>query len=85
MAVLYTNNANTTLASSITNSATSLTVASGAGALFPNPTSPDFFYCTLDDNAGNIEIVQVTARSTDTFTIVRGQDGTSGVAWNAGA
>ena len=84
MAVLYTNNANTTLASSITNSATSLTVASGAGALFPNPTSPDFFYCTLDDNAGNIEIVQVTARSTDTFTIVRAQDGTTAKAFSAG-
>ena len=84
MAVLYTNNANSTLASSITNVATSLSVASGAGALFPNPTSSDYFYCTLDDNNGNIEVVKVTARSTDTLTITRAQDGTTAKAFNAG-
>lgn len=84
MAVLYTNNAISTLAASITNTATSFSVASGQGALFPNPTSPDIFYATLYDNAGNIEIVKVTARSTDTLTVVRGQDGTTGRAYSAG-
>ena len=42
--MLFTNNAATTLASGITNVATSLTVASGQGTLFPNPTSPQYFY-----------------------------------------
>lgn len=84
MPILFTNNATTTLASAITSSATSLTVATGAGSKFPGPTSPDFFYATLVEGA-NIEVVKVTARSTDTFTVVRGQDGTAGTAFNAGA
>ncbi len=81
---LFTNNAATTLASGILSGATSLTVATGTGALFPNPTAGQYFYCTLANNAGTVEIVKVTARSTDTFTITRGQDGTSAVAWNTG-
>jgi len=84
MSILFTNNAGTSLASSITNSATSLTVASGTGSLFPNPTSPDYFLCTLADVAGTAtEIVKVTARSTDTFTIVRAQEGTTASAFSA--
>lgn len=84
MAVAYTNNATTTLSATITNSATSLSVASGAGAKFPSTASGDHFYITLTNGAGDIEIMKVTARSTDTFTVVRGQDGTSGRAWNSG-
>jgi len=85
MAILFTNNAATTLASSITNVATSLTVASGTGALFPNPTSPDYFLVTLQGISGTpIEIVKCTARSTDTMTIVRAQEGTTASAFNGG-
>jgi len=81
---LFTNNAATTLASGITNIATSLTVATGDGAEFPTLAGSQYFYCTIANNAGAVEIIKVTARSTDTFTIVRGQDGTSGTAWSAG-
>jgi hypothetical protein len=85
MAILFTNNASTTLSASITNSATSLTVSSGTGSLFPNPTSPDYFLVTLQGVSGTpIEIVKVTARSTDTFTIVRAQEGTTASAFNGG-
>jgi len=82
---LFTNNAATTLASSLLVGATSLTVAAGTGALFPSLAGSEYFYCTLSNTAGTtIEIVKVTARSTDTFTIVRAQDGTSASAFNAG-
>ena len=85
MAILFTNNASTTLSASITNSATSLTVSSGTGSLFPNPTSPDYFLVTLQGVSGTpIEIVKVTARSTDTFTIVRAQDSTTASAFSTG-
>jgi len=85
MAILFTNNAATTLAASITSGDTSLTVASGGGALFPNPTSPDYFLVTLVGVSGTpTEIVKVTARSTDTFTIVRGQEGTTPSAFTGG-
>lgn len=84
MAVLYSNNASTTLSASITSAATTLVVASGKGALFPAISGSDYFYITLVNTAGVIEIMKVTARSTDTFTVVRGQDGTSAAAWAAG-
>jgi len=81
----FTNNAATTLASSILIGATSLTVTSGTGALFPTLTGSNFFYCTLQNTAGTtVEIVKVTARSTDTFTIVRAQEGTSASAFASG-
>lgn len=73
---LFTNNATATLASSITAAATTIPLASGTGSLFPSPTAPDIFHATLADVAGNTEIVRVTSRSTDTLTVVRGQEGT---------
>ena len=80
----FTNNATTTLASGINSSATSLTVATGTGVLFPTLSAGDYFYCTLANTSGIVEIIQVTARSTDTFTVVRGQDNTSAASWNTG-
>ena len=84
MSALYSNNAATTLASGITNSATSLTVATGTGAVFPTITSnQDYFLITLQSvSTGNSEIVLVTARTTDTFTIVRAQEGTTAIAFS---
>lgn len=84
MPVLYTNNAEGKLSASITNTQTSLSVQSGQGALFPSPSGGDYFFATLIDAAKNYEIVQVTARSGDTFTIVRAQDGTTGRAFSSG-
>jgi len=83
--MLFANNCNTTLSSSITNVATTLSVTSATG--FPVPTGSQYFYCTLADAATQttIEIVKVTAVSGTTFTIVRGQDGTSGTAFASGA
>lgn len=81
---LFTNNAATTLASGVLIGATSLTVAAGTGAEFPTLAGSEYFYCTIANNAGSVEIIKVTARSTDTFTIVRGQDGTSAAAWASG-
>ena len=85
MSVLFTNNATTTLASSINSSATSLTVASGKGALFPIITGSDYTMCTLQNTAGTTtEIVKVTACSGDVFTIVRAQEGTTASAFSSG-
>ena len=82
---LFTNNAATTLASSITNVATTLTVASGTGALFPSPTGSNYSYVTLINAAGTVlEIVKLTARSTDTLTITRAQEGTTASAFSTG-
>lgn len=84
MAVKFTNNAFSTLASSINSSATAISVAAGTGGRFPSLSSGNTFYATLVDSSNNLEIVKVTARSTDTLTVVRGQDNTSARSFSAG-
>jgi hypothetical protein len=84
MAFKVANNAASTLAAAITNVATSLSVAAGAGALFPALSGSDYFMLTLTDTSGNIEIVKVTARATDAMTIVRAQEGTAARAYALG-
>jgi hypothetical protein len=80
----------TTLASDISNSATSMIVATGTGAaLLQGVTlsagNIDTFSVALDPDTQSEEIVFVTANSSDTFTIVRGQSGTSPIIHTAGA
>ena len=80
----------TTLASGISNSATSITVASGTGtALMGGVTlaagNVDQFTVALDPDTQNEEIVFVTAVSSDTLTVVRGRAGSSAIAHSAGA
>lgn len=82
---LLTNNAAGTLASGITNVATTVTLDAGQGALFPNPGGGQYFFCTITDGGANIEIVKCTTRATDVLTVVRGQDGTTGLAFSTGA
>jgi hypothetical protein len=83
MPVLFSNNATTTLGSSILVGDTSLTVASSSGALFPVTTS-GYFYAALINSSNQIEFVKVTARSSDTFTIVRAQNGSTARPYAAG-
>jgi hypothetical protein len=80
----------TTLASTISSSATTMTVASGTGsALLGGVTlaagNVDQFTVALDPDTTNEEIVFITATSGDTFTITRARAGTSGVQHSAGA
>ena len=82
MALVLANNASTTLASGVNDSATSISVSSATG--FPSISGSQFFYVTLDD-ATNVEIVKVTGVSGTTFTIVRAQDDTSASAFSTGA
>ena len=80
----------TTLLATISNSATSMTVASGTGsALMGGVTlaagNVDIFTVAIDVDTQNEEVVYVTGVSTDTLTIVRGQAGTSAISHTAGA
>jgi hypothetical protein len=85
MAVLITNNASSTLASSITLGATSLSVQTGDAAKFPSPSGGDWFPLTLVDAAGNVEIVRCTARAAAVLTIERAQEGLAARAFAAGS
>lgn len=81
--IQYANNIESTLAAGITDTDLSLSVETGDGNLFPSLSSPDVFLVTLISDTG-IEIVKVTARSTDTFTCVRAQEGTTAKAFSLG-
>jgi len=81
--LLFTNNASAALASSITTSSTTITVTTGAGAQFPAITGGNYFYATLTDSSNNLEIVKVTARTTDVLTVVRAQESTTARAYAA--
>ena len=84
--LLFANNASSTLAGPISSSATSVTLASGTGALFPQPTAGQAFKLTFvsASNPNTREIVLCTAVVGDTLTIVRGQESTTPASWSAG-
>lgn len=82
------NFAKTTLSTGYNSAATSIVLSSGDGAKLPavpfNATWWNFtdFPDPADD--ADVEIVRVTARSTDTLTVTRGQEGTSASNKNIG-
>jgi hypothetical protein len=82
--IKFTNFALSQTATALSSSDTSILVEAGHGARYPALTGSDFFYVTLENAALVREIVKVTARLADTLTVVRGQDGTTAVAWDAG-
>jgi len=84
VALKLSNNAISRLASAITAGATSISVASGEGAKFPTLGAGDYFPATLSKADGSYEIVNVTARSGDTLTATRGQEGTTALSFSAG-
>ena len=85
MTVILKNNAFGFLQSAISNSDTTIVLQSGFGANFPNLVGGEYFYATISPTAGASEIVKVVARSGDTLTIVRAQEGTSALAFPAGS
>lgn len=73
------NNAKSTITDNpLTSGATTLNVQSGDGAKFPAAPFQATLYTT---DAALGEIVKITAKSTDAFTIVRAQEGTSAQSW----
>jgi hypothetical protein len=64
------------------NSGTSLVLATGDGALFPDPATLGAFNVVIwpantDPTPANAEVVRVTARATDTLTITRATESSS--------
>jgi hypothetical protein len=83
----FTNRASGTLLSGISDSALSLTLNTGQGAAFPALSTGEYFHAVLEKGSlyapTSREIIKVTARSSDTLTIERGQQGTTPVAFDA--
>ncbi len=92
----FSNNARSVLQSTITDTATSLTIASGAADLFPTanvgtgsiPSVNNWFKATLQDVSGNVEIIYVRTRNAGSAVfsnILRGQEGTTARTFVAGS
>lgn len=80
----YKNFAVSTLLNAITKSAVSLQCQSGDASKFYSLASGEVMWITLEDEDGNREIMKCTARTGNTFTVTRGQQGTAARAWAAG-
>ncbi|VWB06910.1 hypothetical protein BLA6863_00140 [Burkholderia lata] len=78
------NNINTTLASALPSSSTTIVLASSAN--LPTLSAGQIMPITLNDEATglNYEICYVTAISGTSLTVTRAQEGTSALNWNVG-
>lgn len=79
----FSNEATSILAGTINSSATTVAVSAGEGTLFPLPTGTQFFIVVVQDTSGNYEFMKCTARSGDSLTVVRGQEGTTAQGFTA--
>lgn len=85
MAVKLANNAVSTLAASITDAATEISLQVADAGKFPTFAADDWHPATLVDASGNMEIVRVTARAGNLLTVTRAQEGTTAKAFTAGS
>lgn len=84
MGIQLKNNAVGYLSTAISNADVGIALVYGDGANFPTLAGGDYFYATLISTSGVREIVKVTARSGDSMTVLRGQEGTIAQAFSAG-
>lgn len=86
MALKLSNNADGLLALAISDSDTSLTLEAGHGSRFPALGSGDWFPITVvrASDPSQFEIMRCTARTLDTLTVERAQEGTSAITFDAG-
>jgi len=81
---VYANNVAGVLAAGIGPSDTMLVLSAGQGAFFPAPGTDYYWVTLIHPTTYALEIVQVTAKSGDTLTVVRGRDGTTAIAYPTG-
>ena len=86
MAILLANNANGNLSGAITAAATTITLQTGQGDLFPAPNAGtgDFFPVTLVRATGELEICYCTKREGEVLTVTRARESTTAKTFSAG-
>lgn len=82
--LLFIDNASSTLAAGIASTDTTITLSSGTGVKFSAPGASQYALVTLEDVSGNIEVMKVTSRTTDSLVVVRAQEGTTAIAFASG-
>lgn len=82
----FANFARSTLLEAISADATELRVQEGLGAVFPTADQAHGeIFAVVVGSGASYEIMYVTAKANDTFTVERGKEGTTARAWVAGA
>lgn len=82
MPIKFSNNGKTLIASAVSSSATTINVDDAS--VFPSISGSEYFYVTLEDTSGNVEIVKVTGVSTNTLTVSRAQESTTARSFSDG-
>ena len=82
MSVKFSNNGKTTLSAGISASDTSIPVTDAS--VLPVITGSEYFYVSLEDTSGNVEIIKVTGVSSNTLTATRAQESTTARAFVSG-
>lgn len=94
MSQKFANNARSRLVGSLTNLATTFTVESATADTFPVANTTDWltplnwFKATIENSLGQVEIIRVGTRSLGSGifgNVLRAQDGTAAIAFDAGA
>lgn len=85
MGVILANNVASIIPNAVSSTDTTITVTSGTGSAFPTLGASDFVYLTIFGTNNSYEIVKCTARTDDTLTVVRGQEGTLAIPFSAGS
>tara|TARA_R100000808_G_C2155041_1_gene166733 strand:+ start:9480 stop:10661 length:1182 start_codon:yes stop_codon:yes gene_type:complete len=75
--IQHKNNAYGTFSTGYSNSDTTLVLTTGHGARFPDAAGDKYFFATVLNTSNNLEIIKVTARSGDSLTVQRAQEGTT--------
>lgn len=81
--VKFANNAMSKLAANVSAVGTTITLLPGDGSKFPALTTGQYFMATLVKVDGTTEVVKVTARSSDTLTVVRAAEAVAGTVATA--
>lgn len=86
MSQVFVNNGVSTLAANVAAADTTIFIQAGHVARFPTIAAPDYCFVTLENAAGALEIVKVTAHgaASASLTVVRGQQGTTALDWLTG-
>jgi len=82
--IQFKNNAVGTLTSGIGAGDTTIVLTAGHGARFPSLAGSQYFRARLRKASGVYENIKATARTVDTLTVVRAEEGTSATTFSAG-
>ena len=82
--IKFTNLASSTLQTAINTTATTVAVAAEDVAKFPVITGSEYFIIVLINSDGDFEIMRVVGVNSNSFTVVRAQEGTPALAFSVG-